>query len=49
MGCMFGEYWDLTVLAEDCAADGVYDFQLVAPPLRFVGAVGSPVDPIAIK
>lgn len=49
MGLMLGEYWDLTALAADCAADGVYEFQLVAPPLRFVGAVGSPVNPIAIK
>ena len=49
MGLMLGEYWDLTALAEDCAADGVYEFQLIAPPLRFVGAVGSPVNPIAIK
>jgi kynurenine formamidase len=49
MGLMLGEYWDLTALAEDCAADGVYEFQLVAPPLRVVGAVGSPVNPIAIK
>ncbi len=49
MGMMFGEYWDLAALADDCAADGVYEFQLVAPPLRVVGAVGSPVNPIAIK
>jgi kynurenine formamidase len=49
MGLMLGEYWDLTALAEDCAADGVYEFQLIAPPLRFTGAVGSPVNPIAIK
>ena len=49
MGRMLGEYWDLTALADDCAADGVYEFQLVAPPLRVVGAVGSPVNPIAIK
>jgi kynurenine formamidase len=49
MGLMLGEYWDLTALAEDCAADGVYEFQLIAPPLRVVGAVGSPVNPIAIK
>lgn len=49
MGMMLGEYWDLTALAADCAADGVYEFQLVAPPLRVVGAVGSPVNPIAIK
>ena len=42
---MLGEYWDLTALAADCAADGVYEFQLVAPPLSVVGAVGSPVNP----
>lgn len=49
MGLMLGEYWDLTDLAADCAADGVYEFQLIAPPLRVIGAVGSPVNPIAIK
>lgn len=49
MGLTLGEYWDLTALAADCAADGVYEFQLIAPPLRVVGAVGSPVNPIAIK
>ena len=48
-GLMLGEYWDLTALSADCAADGVYEFQLIAPPLRVVGAVGSPVNPIAIK
>jgi kynurenine formamidase len=49
MGMIFGEYWDFAALAEDCAADRVYEFQLVAPPLRVTGAVGSPVNPIAIK
>ncbi|POX89066.1 cyclase [Mycobacterium kansasii] len=49
MGLMLGEYWDLTALAADCATDGVYEFQLIAPPLRFIGAVGSPVNPVAIK
>ncbi|MGU3501157.1 cyclase family protein [Mycobacterium sp. C31M] len=49
MGLMFGEYWDLTGIAADCRADGVYDFQLIAPPLKVVGAVGAPVSPIAIK
>ncbi|OBG74373.1 MULTISPECIES: cyclase family protein [unclassified Mycobacterium] len=49
MGLMLGEYWDLNALGADCAADGVYEFQLIAPPLRFTGAVGSPVNPIAIK
>ena len=49
MGLMLGEYWNLTALAADCATDGVYEFQLVAPPLRITGGVGSPVNPIAIK
>lgn len=49
MGLMLGEYWNTTELAADCAADGVYEFQIVAPPLNVTGAVGSPVNPIAIK
>ena len=49
MGLMLGEYWDLNALSDDCAADGVYEFQLVAPPLRVTGAVGAPLNPIAIK
>jgi kynurenine formamidase len=49
MGLMLGEYWDLRALSADCAADGVYEFQLVAPPLRVIGAVGSPLNPIALK
>ncbi len=49
MGLMLGEYWDLGGLAADCAADGLYEFQLIAPPLKVVGAVGAPVSPIAIK
>lgn len=49
MGLMLGELWDLEALAADCAEDGVYEFQLIAPPLRVTGAVGSPLNPIAIK
>jgi kynurenine formamidase len=49
MGMMLGEVWDLEALAADCAADGRFAFQLVAPPLRVTGAVGSPVNPIAMK
>lgn len=48
-GIHLGEIWDLEALAEDCAEDGVYEFQLVAPPLTITGAVGSPVNPQAIK
>ncbi|WP_281690262.1 cyclase family protein [Pseudonocardia thermophila] len=48
-GILLGEIWDLDELAEDCAEDGVYEFQLIAPPLTITGAVGSPVNPQAIK
>ncbi|MEW2116137.1 cyclase family protein [Streptomyces sp. NPDC005474] len=49
MGLVIGEMWDLDALAEDCAADGVYEFWLTAAPLPITGAVGSPVNPIAVK
>ena len=49
MGLMLGQFWNLAGLAADCAEDGVFEFQLVAPPLNVTGAVGSPVNPIAIK
>lgn len=49
MGLLLGEIFDLEALAADCAADGVYEFLFVAPPLPVTGAVGSPVNPLAIK
>lgn len=49
MGLMLGEFWDVSRLAADCAQDGVFECQVVAPPLNVTGAVGSPVNPIAIK
>lgn len=49
MGLTIGEIWDLEELAADCATDKVYEFLLVAPPLPITGAVGSPVNPQAIK
>ena len=49
IGLFIGEMWDLDVLADDCAADGVYDFWLTAAPLPVTGAVGAPVNPIAVK
>ena len=49
MGLTLGEMFDLEELAADCAADGVYEFLLVAPPLPVTGAVGAPVNPIAVK
>lgn len=49
MGLMQGQNWDLEDLAADCAADGQYDFLLEASPQPFVGGIGSPVNPVAIK
>jgi kynurenine formamidase len=48
-GIYIGEMWDLETLAEDCAADGVYEFLLTAQPLTISGSVASPVTPMAIK
>jgi kynurenine formamidase len=48
-GILIGEIFDLDPLAADCAADGVYEFFFVAPPLPITGAVGSPINPQAIK
>jgi hypothetical protein len=48
-GILIGEIFDLDPLAADCAADGVYEFFFVAPPLPVTGAVGSPINPQAIK
>lgn len=49
LGLSFGEFWMLEDLAADCAEDGRWDFLLVAPPMHIPGAVGSPVNPYAIK
>jgi kynurenine formamidase len=49
VGLTIGEMWDLDALAADCAADGVFEFFLVAAPLPVTGAVGAPVNPIAVK
>jgi kynurenine formamidase len=49
MGLFIGEMWDPDALALACAADGVFDFFLAAVPLPITGAVGSPVNPIAVR
>lgn len=49
MGMPLGEMFDMEALTADCAADGRYSFMLSAPPLAFTGAVGSPVNPMALK
>lgn len=49
MGMTLGEILDLDELAADCEADGVWEFLLAAPPIKFSAAVGSPINPLAIK
>jgi hypothetical protein len=49
MGLWLGEIFDLDPLAEDCAEDGRYEFFFAGPPLPFTRAVGSPLNPMAIK
>ncbi|SFQ69773.1 Putative cyclase [Amycolatopsis arida] len=48
IGLFIGEMWDLDALATSCSADGSYEFWLTAAPLRVTGAVGAPVNPIAV-
>ena len=49
MGLTVGEIFNLGELAKDCAEDERYECMFVAPALPVTGAVGSPVNPLAIK
>jgi kynurenine formamidase len=49
MGLILGEIFALDELGEACAGDGVYEFMFAGPPLPFTGAVGSPLNPVAIR
>jgi kynurenine formamidase len=49
MGMTQGQNFDLDALAADCAEDGVYGFLLDASPQPFVGGLGTPVNPVAVK
>lgn len=49
MGMTMGEIFNVKELADDCAADGTYEYLFVAPAIPITGAVGSPVNPLAIK
>jgi kynurenine formamidase len=48
LGLTIGEMWDLDELGAACAASGRYAFLLSAAPLPITGAVGSPLNPVAI-
>ena len=49
MGMTQGQNWNLEELAVDCAGDGRYAMFLDASPLPVTAAVGSPVNPVAVK
>lgn len=49
IGITMGEIFYVKDLADDCAEDRVYEFFFCAPPLPITGAVGSPINPQAIK
>jgi kynurenine formamidase len=49
IGITMGEIFYLKDLAADCAEDQVYEFLFCAPPLPITGAVGSPINPMAVK
>ncbi len=49
MGMTLGEMFDLEDLAADCAADGVWECFFTAPVLKITNAVGTPINPLAIK
>ncbi|MBL6958616.1 MAG: cyclase family protein [Rhodospirillales bacterium] len=49
IGITMGEIFNLKELADDCDEDKVYEFLFFAPPLPITQAVGSPINPQAIK
>ncbi|HYZ93439.1 MAG TPA: cyclase family protein [Actinomycetota bacterium] len=49
LGLPLGEFFDLDALAEDCAADGVYEFFFTSAPLNLPAGVASPPNALAIK
>lgn len=49
LGLTMGEVFDFGDLAADCGQDGRYTCLFVGPPLALVGAVGSPLNPLAFK
>jgi kynurenine formamidase len=48
-GVLFGEIFHMDALAEACAEDLRYAFLFAGPPLPITGAVGSPINPLAIR
>ena len=49
MGLLIGEMFNLEELANDCEADGVWEFQFSGTGLKVTNSLGSPVTPMALK
>jgi kynurenine formamidase len=49
IGITMGEIFYVRDLAADCAQDRVYEFLFCAPPMPVTHAVGSPINPMAVK
>ncbi|MCJ2187614.1 cyclase family protein [Novosphingobium beihaiensis] len=49
LGITLAEILLLDKLADDCAADGQWDFLYTAAPLKVVQGTGAPVNPVVIK
>lgn len=49
MGLLLGEMFFLEDLADACAADGVYECFVSAPPVQFTGTAGAPPGPVAVR
>lgn len=49
MGLTLGEMFNLEDLADDCEADGVWEFMFCGPGLKVTNAAGSPITPIVLK
>ena len=49
LGITLTEIADLEKLADDCAADGTYEFFYAAAPLKVAQGSGSPVNPVVVK
>jgi kynurenine formamidase len=49
LGLPLGELFILAPLAQDCAADGRYEFMVVSAPLHVQGGIASPPNAVAIK
>ena len=48
-GLPIGEFFNLEALADDCAADGVYEFMFTSAPLNLPAGVASPPNALAVK